>query len=61
MADDADMAQERMEREEAMNRPRPFALDFHPGDCELCGEWSSHLVNATCAPCRSDAERRARG
>lgn len=61
MADDADFAQERMEREEALNRPRPFALDFHPGDCMDCGEWSSHLIGGVCGPCRKDAERRARG
>jgi len=23
-----------------------------PGDCDLCGEWSSRLVNGACAPCR---------
>ena len=24
----------------------------HPGDCDLCGEWSGRLVNGVCAPCR---------
>ena len=23
-----------------------------PGDCDLCGEWSSRLVSGVCAPCR---------
>lgn len=23
-----------------------------PGDCELCGEWTSRLVGGACAPCR---------
>lgn len=23
-----------------------------PGECELCGEWSGHLVRGACAPCR---------
>lgn len=24
----------------------------HPGDCDLCGEWSGRLVRGVCAPCR---------
>ncbi len=23
-----------------------------PGDCDLCGEWTSRLVGGACAPCR---------
>jgi hypothetical protein len=23
-----------------------------PGDCELCGHWSSRLINGVCPPCR---------
>ena len=60
MADDADMAQERMEREEVLNRPRPYHLNFTQGNCMDCGEHST-LVDSVCGPCRSDAERRARG
>ena len=22
------------------------------GECDLCGEWASHLVGGVCAPCR---------
>ena len=24
----------------------------HPGECDLCGEWTSRLVDGVCAPCR---------
>ena len=60
MADEADIAQERMEREEALNRPRPYHLNFQQGDCMDCGEQST-LVDSLCCQCRADAERRARG
>jgi hypothetical protein len=23
-----------------------------PGECDLCGEWSSRLIEGECAPCR---------
>lgn len=58
MADDADIAQESIEREEAARRPPPFDLNFKAGDCELCGGWWSHLVDGECTPCREDKERR---
>lgn len=57
MADDADRAQAQMEDEEVLRtkevRKRAAAIPLgKPGDCELCGEWSSRLVNGACAPCR---------
>ena len=24
----------------------------YAGDCDMCGEWSSRLINGACAPCR---------
>lgn len=54
MADEIDRAQQR----EQQDRDRAIAAatrDFpagHPGDCDLCGEWSARLVEGACAPCR---------
>jgi len=56
MADVVDIAQEY--EEQALARNVAFALKNSeikpgaPGDCELCGEWSGRLINATCPPCR---------
>lgn len=51
--DDADVTQEAEERMAALLRPAAYALPpGQPGDCELCGEWSSRLVVGACAPCR---------
>jgi predicted Zn-ribbon and HTH transcriptional regulator len=61
MADDADITAARMEIEERMSRPRPFALDFRPGDCRECGVWDDRLVGYRCCDCREMQERRARG
>lgn len=57
MADDADIAQAKMESEEALQikeiRRRAAAIPVgKPGDCKFCGEWSGRLVNGGCAPCR---------
>lgn len=60
MADEADIAQEIAEREEAMNRRPPYDLTLTQGDCMDCGEHSS-LKDSLCCQCREDAERRARG
>lgn len=59
MADDADMAQERMEREAELNRRPAFDLKFTQGECADCGEEAT-LVNHRCGECRRDAERRGR-
>lgn len=56
MADDCDFAKEVEEQTLARN----IALvlkngEIKPGqsgDCELCGEWSGHLILAACARCR---------
>lgn len=29
----------------------------HPGDCDLCGEWTARLVEGACAPCRDRYRR----
>lgn len=58
MADDADRAQEDMdradaEREKPWQRPTPYVFPpGDPGDCELCGRWSGRLIGGACAPCR---------
>lgn len=54
MADEADLAQERMEREEALAAPRaPYVLPAGvAGDCNGCGEPSGRLVAGLCAHCR---------
>jgi len=55
MADDFDRASdlEEQQRQQALaNRP-PFVLaPGVPGDCDICGYWSSRLVQGACAPCR---------
>ena len=32
---------------------RPRHEDESSGDCDLCGEWSSKLIDEVCPPCRS--------
>lgn len=54
MADDADRAQEDMERIEE-ERNKHLKYDIPPGDagdCDLCGRWSGRLIHGVCAPCR---------
>lgn len=56
MADFADMASDReildtdlLIRKGGYGKP----LDKgYPGDCHLCGEWTSRLIEGVCAPCR---------
>lgn len=53
MADDIDRANERMELGAELNKRPPYTLPpGYPGDCDVCGEWSSRLVVGICAPCR---------
>ncbi len=57
MADDADLANDHVEREEAqrIEFARKAAAQIPagaPGDCDLCGEWTGRLVGGACAPCR---------
>jgi hypothetical protein len=63
MADEVDIAQEYIEREEEARRAaiEPYELaPGVPGDCDDCGEWSGRLVEGVCAPCRDRAERRTK-
>ena len=59
MADQADLAQQQAEIDEAMAPRRPpYVLPPGvPGDCELCGEWTSRLIDGACAPCRDRSRR----
>lgn len=54
MADEADIANDYMERvqEAAMRAPRPQMAKGEPGECEWCGEDSPRLVRGACARCR---------
>lgn len=57
MPDEIDLAQERehIATNSAVNDVREQAARIEPGapgECELCGEWSGHLVRGACAPCR---------
>lgn len=56
MADIADMAQDQIEQEDERNRRKiPAHFELPPGkagDCDLCGRWSSRLIDGVCAPCR---------
>lgn len=57
MVDEIDRQLERDEILDTVNlaRAREAASKIpagHPGDCDLCGEWSARLVNGVCAPCR---------
>lgn len=55
--DDADISQERMEREQALRDKATGGTAYEipsgkPGDCDLCGEWCGRLIGGVCAPCR---------
>ena len=55
MADEIDKAQELEEhhRQNALvNRPRFTLPPGTPGDCELCGEFFSRLIDGACGHCR---------
>lgn len=55
MADDIDKAQEYEElyRANALaNRPKFEMQKGKPGDCDLCGEYFSRLVDGACGHCR---------
>lgn len=55
MADEFDRASELEEqhRQLALAARPTFKMDpGAPGDCEVCGYWSSRLVQGACAPCR---------
>ncbi len=54
MADDVDIANEGYavllaHRIQADAKEIPPGV---PGDCDLCGEYSSRLIGGACAPCR---------
>jgi hypothetical protein len=52
--DEIDLAQEREEiaTRDAIRRHSKEIQPGVPGDCEMCGEWSSRLIEGACAPCR---------
>lgn len=55
--DEADIANDTaatdMARREHAARQAAAAIPAGtPGDCDLCGEWTSRLVGGACAPCR---------
>lgn len=55
--DDADFTSNviDIETERAILKIRNAAAQIppgEPGDCEMCGEWFSRLVNSVCARCR---------
>lgn len=54
MADEVDVAQERMERIEAlMPKPAPYVLPTGiSGECSSCGYHSPRLIGDLCARCR---------
>ena len=53
MADEVDLANERIERETEARLKYSYELpEGKPGDCDTCGEWSGRLVDGMCAPCR---------
>lgn len=57
MNDDADNANEHIEREEAaaikaIQARRDAQPIGHEGECDLCGERMLRLVDGVCAPCR---------
>jgi len=56
MADEADIANDYMERVQAaaMRTPRPQMAKGEPGECDWCGEESPRLVNGYCARCRDE-------
>lgn len=58
MADEVDLANDRIEREISARlrdhhaKAQAGMQKGFPGECELCGEWSRRLVDGACAPCR---------
>jgi hypothetical protein len=57
MADDADSAQDELDRvyDVAKQHFSKLASEIpagEPGECERCGEFSLRLVEGACAPCR---------
>ena len=54
MADEADIANAMIEREEAMwqSALRYTLPEGIPGECDLCGEVSQRLIEGVCAPYR---------
>jgi hypothetical protein len=54
MADQADQAQRQLELAETKRKKEAYVLpEGKQGNCELCGEWSSRLVDEACVPCRN--------
>lgn len=59
MADEADKAQDDLDREEeAQIKLRANTTKYEippgvPGDCDICGEWFGRLVDGACVPCRT--------
>ena len=52
---DAATRQEELMREVALQVAMRKAADIqagNPGECDLCGEFSSRLVDGACCPCR---------
>lgn len=45
-------------REQAARQAAADIPAGHPGDCDLCGEWTARLVEGACAPCRDRYRRR---
>lgn len=45
-------ARELARREHAARQAASSIPTGTPGDCDLCGEWTGHLVGGACAPCR---------
>ncbi len=56
MSDDVDIASDRTQLAiDAKLQEISDAAKLDPGtegDCELCGEWTSRLIDGACAPCR---------
>lgn len=52
--DDADRAQEKIDRDiaDAIARNSADIMPGKPGDCDDCGHWSGRLIEGLCAPCR---------
>jgi len=56
MADEADIANDYMERVQTavMRAPRPKMAKGEPGECDWCGEYTLRLVKRACARCRDE-------
>lgn len=56
--DEADMAQERMEREAALIQRLPYELPQGiAGECDGCGRELPRLINGYCGGCRDRGMR----